>query len=206
MNTKTLIATLALAGFAAATQANVIDFSANGNNNALGTTSTFTQGGISITAYGFGPSSAVNLYSKNQGGGGENGLGLVNDPAAQNEITVGSFIQLGLPTTPATLVNLVLLESNTLQESATIWWSTTLGSLGSQIGTVLASADGTGNFTLPALYANGTGYLGISAGSGNVLLGALDVTPRSAPDGGATLILLGSAMSAIGLIRRKLVA
>jgi hypothetical protein len=204
MKTKTLLATLALAGFAAATQANVIDFSANGNNNALGTSSVFNQGGISVTTYGFGPSGPVNLYSKNEGVGNENGLGLVNDPAIQYEITPGSFIQIGLPTTPASLVNLVLLESITLQESATVWWSTTLGSLGVQIGTVAATADGTANFALPAAYV--TGFLGVSAGSGNVLLGSLDVTPRGTPDGGTTMILLGSALTAAGMIRRKLVA
>ena len=205
MKTKTIIATLALAGFAAATQANTIDFSANGLNNALGTTSTFNQGGTSITAYGFGPSGPVNLFSKNQGISGENGLGLVNDPnAGQNEITPGSFIQLGLPTTPASTLNLIFNQSITAGlETATIWWSATLGSLGLQIGTLTAD----GSFAIPGIYANATGFLGVSAGAGNVLLEKLDVTPRTnTPDGGATLILLGSALSAASLIRRKLIA
>jgi hypothetical protein len=72
-------------------------------SGVLGSTQTYTMPGpggpVTITADGFtgGFASSVNLFGKSDGGD-ENGLGLVNDPSGQNEITGTSFIRISFPT------------------------------------------------------------------------------------------------------------
>ena len=191
-----ILTTLAVIGFAVAAQATPVVFSflENGSNLALGSSSTFTEGGVSITAYA-GPGDT--LYAKNLGVGSETGLGLTSDPSGQHEITPGRFIQLGLPTTPITTLSLVFLTSVTAgSETATIWFSAVQGVLGAQIGTVASEA----SFDVSAYTS---GYIGISAGAGNVLVESLHADLRT-PDGGSTMLLMGGALTALGLIRRKL--
>src|ERR1700738_847359 len=65
----------------------------------LGTTQTYTVGGVTLTAAGFSSAAAlglpagpdVNLWGKNLGGD-ENGVGLVNDPTGDHEISGTSFV------------------------------------------------------------------------------------------------------------------
>jgi hypothetical protein len=68
----------------------------------LGTTQDYTVMGGTVTAAGFSSPAAlaagtpnVNLFGKNDGGN-ENGLGLVNDPSGDNEITGTSLIRIAL--------------------------------------------------------------------------------------------------------------
>src|SRR5579871_1501948 len=89
MNIKNLLAISALVGLGISAQATTITFLENGQNTALGTTSTFTESGASLTAYANGG----NLYAKNLGAG-EQGLGLTSDPLSQNEIGGQNYIQL----------------------------------------------------------------------------------------------------------------
>jgi hypothetical protein len=75
-------------------------------NSSLGTTDSFTSGGYTIHAAGFGNTfssganistgSTVDLYAKN-GGGDEEGLGLTNDPSGDHEISGSSLIEISLP-------------------------------------------------------------------------------------------------------------
>ena len=51
-----------------------------------------------------------------------------------------------------------------------------------------------------------SGYIGVQAGSGNVLIASVTVTPNGAPDGASTVLLLGGALTGLALIRRKLMA
>ena len=194
MNKKTLLTTLAVVGLAAAVQAVPVSFSfqENGSNLALGSSSTFTEGGISITAHA---SAGDSLYAKL--GSGETGLGLL--AGKDFEITPGHFIQLGLPTSPISSLTLVFLSSVQAGETATIYYSTVLGSLGSLVGTVTSDT----SFDVSAY---STGFIGISAGTGNVLLESLTAEVRTAPDGASTIMLLGAALTTAGMIRRKLVA
>lgn len=196
-----ILTTLAVIGFAVAAQAVPVTFNflENGSNLALGNTSTFTEGGVSITAYASGRDI---LYAKNLGVGVETGLGLTSDPSGQNEITPGHFIQLGLPTTPITALSLLFVQSVTGGETALIYHSATLGVLGTLIGTL------TGSGQSIDVSAFTTGYIGVTAGTGggqNVLIESLTAELRT-PDGGSTMLLMGSALTAIGLIRRKLTA
>ena len=191
-----ILTTLAVIGFAVAAQATPVswDFQQYGVGSlGVGTkTFTSTSGGVLITAYA---SAGDTLYAKNNGAG-EVGLGLVGLP--NNEITPGHFIQFGLPTTPATSLVMTFLQSIQANESATLWYSTVLGTLGAQVGTL--NGDGSFDFS-----AYSTGYIGVSAGAGDVLVGTVSADLRT-PDGGSTMLLMGGALTALGLIRRKLTA
>jgi hypothetical protein len=163
-------------------------FLENGSNVGLGQTSTFYENGIGLTAYS---SLDENLYAKSSGPG-ETGLGLESD--SDHEIFNGAFVQL---VTSSTGLNLdsILLGSVQPGETATVYFSTVLGVLGGQIGTVTSD----GFFSL-AGYTDG--YIGVSAGTGNVLVqtatGHINV-----PDAGSTALLLGSALAGLSLVRRK---
>jgi hypothetical protein len=166
----------------------------------LGSSSTFTESGTQITAYA---SPGATLWAKDEGAG-EQGIGIASDPTGDNEIWGSTFIQLkslaGLPT-----LN-VSFGSTTDGEIANIYYSTTLGVLGTLIGSVSSNT----SFNIASAYQ--TGYIGVAAGGStasgvpNVLLGGATVNTPSAPDGGSTIALLGAALTAAGLLRRKFVA
>jgi hypothetical protein len=108
MRAITLAAATALTGvlfFLTPAQANEVwDFT--GTNTALGQSHNYTGNlGDIINAQAFGPNGSglglpgpVQLFGKANTGSetDENGAGLTNDPSGDNEITVGSFIQLDL--------------------------------------------------------------------------------------------------------------
>jgi hypothetical protein len=82
--------------------ASAVTFNFNIPSGALGTTQSYMSEGGTVTAAGFSSPAAlaagmpnVNLFGKNQGVG-EMGLGLVNDPSGDNEITGTSLIRLAL--------------------------------------------------------------------------------------------------------------
>ena len=162
------------------------DFQENGSNVNLGPTSTFTEGGLSLTASGFlvaGGTTA--LYAKSLGGD-EIGLGTTSDPSGQHEIVTTNFIQLTLPTTPSSIFTLAFLSSVQQGEQAKVYFTTTAGSLtgATLIGTV-TNADG--SVTIPA--ADQTGFIDITAGSANVLLKSATFT--AVPEGSSTIVFLG---------------
>ena len=82
--------------------ASAVTFNFNIPSGPLGTTQSYMSEGGTVTAAGFSSPAAlaagmpnVNLFGKNLGGN-ENGLGLVNDPTGDNEITGTSLIRLAL--------------------------------------------------------------------------------------------------------------
>src|SRR5215471_1340617 len=85
---------------AGATRAATITWNLNLPSGPLGTTQTYTAGGITITVAGFSgiPQLGTNvpnvmLFGKNNGGD-EVGLGLSNDPSGQNEIAGLNIIRI----------------------------------------------------------------------------------------------------------------
>ena len=212
MNNQRFFAALAAMGFAVSVQANTatITFQENDSpantSTTLGTTSTFTDGGASLMAAGFGPGGPVDLYAKyTSGDPSETGLGLVNDPSGEHEIIPGSFIQLTVPPSPAgSTLELIIAGSVQSTESALVKFTTTAGSFG---GTTIVGTAGPGTdqvkFIIGAL---GNGYSDISAGSGNVLLDSATILLPTVPDGGTTVAMLGGALTLLGLARRKLIA
>jgi hypothetical protein len=82
--------------------ASAVTFNFNIPSGALGTTQSYMSEGGTVTAAGFSSPAAlaagvanVNLFGKNAGAG-EMGLGLVNDPTGDNEISGTSLIRLAL--------------------------------------------------------------------------------------------------------------
>jgi hypothetical protein len=178
-------------------------FQENGSNVDLGPTSTFIEGGFSLTASGFLTSGGTtHLYAKNSSsvrGSGEIGLGTTSDSSGQHEITTNDFIQLTLPTTPPSNVQLVLAASVQSGESALVYFTNTAGTLtGATLVGTLTNADG--SISIPP--GDQTGFIDITAGQGNVLLSGVIATPISTPDGGATVALLGFALAGIALFQR----
>ena len=189
---------MALAGIALAGQANAVNFNfqENGSNLDLGTTSTFTESGLSLTASGFlTAGGTTHLFSKNLGGT-ETGLGTTTDPTGQHEIVSTNFVQLTLPTTPPSNFSLVLLTSVQPGEQAKVFFTTTPGTLAGAtlIGTV-TNADG--KISIPA--GDQTGFIDITAGAANILLESATFT-TTVPDGGSTVALLGVALTADQLL------
>ena len=205
MKIKNILAVTALVGLSASLQAAPItfDFLSNGANVALGSQSTFTQSGASLTAYA---SPGQTIYAKDFGAGsGEQGLGLTSDPSGQNEIWGSTFIQLLSSTSVSGFaIDSITAGSTSGGEVSTIYYSTVLGTLGVPIGSVSANVA----FAISSIYQNGylgfgaTGSTGTQKGP-NVLLGPVT---GHVPDGGTTVAMLGGALTALGLIRRKLVA
>ena len=204
-NMKTKLTAVAMGlvgmGFALATQANAqtFTFQENGSNLDLGPTSTFTEGGISLTASGFLTSGATtDLYAKNLAGD-EIGLGSTIDPSGQHEIVTTDFIQLTLPTTPPTNFQTIVSGSVTGSDQELVYFTTTPGTLAGAtlIGTI--TTDG-GSVTVPA--GDQAGFIDVAAGSGNVLLSSATVAP--VPESG-TLTLLGVGLAVLGIasVRRN---
>jgi hypothetical protein len=194
-----LIFTIAIM-FAGNSNAISFTFQENGSNIDLGPTSTFTEGGFSLTANGFLTSGgSTDLYAKNSGGIGgssETGLGSTSDPSGDHEITTSNFVQLTVPTTPPSNFQMVLLASVQSGESAQVFFTHMAGTLtgATLIGTV-TNADG--SITVPAGDQNG--FIDITAGKANVLLSGVTIT---VPDAGGTVLLLGLALVGMALIER----
>ena len=201
MKNNWVLTMTACIGFAAAAHANdvTIDFQNNGTGNLGVTTDTFSDNGASIVASGFSASGPVNLWVKNAGGD-ETGLGLAND-TVDHEILPGSFIQLTLPPgPPGSTLKLVVTGSIQALEQVEVFSGPNAGVLnstpvGSQVGGETAT------FTIAP---GTTGFIDITSGTGNVLLDSAVVTVPNVHDGGLTIALLGGALTALGVARRKL--
>jgi hypothetical protein len=181
-----------------------IDFNFDNPSGPLGTSQTYTSGGVTITAYGFAGTptgTPTDLYGKHAGGS-ENGLGLAD--YTDFEISTDSFVQLDLTNlwalSPGTGLLDMSIGSVQEGESWQIFGSDIKGTLGTEIqhGTTDAPTD----FTLKGTAEHYT-YLGVEAGSGNVLLSTLSVDPTPAPEP-SSILLLGTGLLGIGAFGRKL--
>ncbi|MGH9582774.1 MAG: PEP-CTERM sorting domain-containing protein [Bryobacteraceae bacterium] len=214
MNIKAAVVVGVLTAFAGAMQAAPVDnYAFGGLGNLHSSTHTFSPvggSGPSITASGFqvqyrGGLTAVGLYSKGSGvfppPNDESGLGLVNDPTGDNEITQGSFIMLNL--TDLSLSSLgIYTESTTSPDEWEIWGSNSAAYVGENFsiptsGVLTGTTEGDQNVSS----LEGDRYIFISAVKGNILLGGL--TANSAVPEPASAGLLGLAFMGAGLLFRK---
>ena len=197
-----IILAMAIIGGGLATQANAITFTfqENGSNMDLGPTSTFTEGGFSLTASAFLTTGATtDLYAKDLGAG-EIGLGTTSDPSTEHEIVTTNFIQLTLPTVPPSSFDMILSGSVSGGEEELVYFTTTPGTL---IGaTLIGTLNGVnGSVIVPA--GDQVGFIDITAGSGNVLLSSATISAVPEP-GSVTLLGIALAGTVIESLRRTL--
>jgi hypothetical protein len=163
-----------------------------------------------ITATAFGPAldgNPAHLYGKN-GGVGETGLGLTNDPTGDNEISSGSFIQFDLTKLNLSSLNLSFEAGSTTGGES--WSVIGTNTAGSDIGSLLGSCNsGTSSGCEGVFTLNGAGnfnYIDVTTGltpaESNVLVKELDaqVDPVPGPIAGAGLPgLVGGCLAMLGL-------
>jgi PEP-CTERM motif len=142
------LATAAVCIGSGANATTLYDFSTP--SGLLGTTQSYTNSGLTITAGGFGNtfssgiiSNATALYGKNDGGD-EKGLGLANDNTGEHEIEYGlGFVQLNVSALFGKVTNLGFTTGSTTDgEKWAVYGSNTSGVCGS----AGYSASGCGTF------------------------------------------------------------
>jgi hypothetical protein len=194
MNAKSLLPAASLFATAFFTFPAHADAVWNFNNppGAQGQSHNYTgSDGTLLNAQAFGPNGTgmglpgpVQLFGKNDGVG-ETGVGLTNDPSGQNEITMGSFIQLTIDHLFSSTTLSFMAGSTTGGEAWAVFGTNTPGTnsgIPAGATNLLSCNSGVssncdGNFTFNSMGFNFLDVTETTAGiGGNILLAQLDGT------------------------------
>jgi hypothetical protein len=197
------ILTLCLSiGITAIVRAGTINIIFDNPTGLLGTSQTYTDGPVTLTAYGYDSSGPSNLYGKADGGD-EDGIGLANDPHGDHEIVKGSFVQLDISQLLLNGYNSAEIFVGSTQGTDEPWdlfASNTLGTLGT-LKINSSAADFPTGVDITSLlgfqYLSVTAHNATGVGDQNVLLSGITAnSPSRVPDSGASLELMsiGAAM------------
>lgn len=177
-----------------------------GPNVVLGTTQTYTAGGVTISAAGF---SDLNftptaLYGKDLSTPAEDetGLGLNNDPSGQFELSGSNFIQINM--TGARAANMTgfsfTMDSSTEGEIWRVFGSNSATSIGSQ---VFQGTDELVDHELTGANGAFTFYSFFDV-QGNVLIKSVDATVAAVPEPSTwAMMILGFAGVGFLAYRRR---
>lgn len=166
-----------------------------------GNTHVFTSGALTVTAKGFTAANAATaLYGKN-GGAGETGLGLTNDPSGDNEIYYGKgYVQLDVSALFGLVSSVSFTTNSTTDgEQWSIFGSNTSASYG---GTALLSGTNQNSAFLPSFGSyKYYDFVSTSASGGkNFLIASLTMTPVPEP---ATWAMMLVGFGGIGMTMRR---
>jgi hypothetical protein len=166
----------------------------------LGTTQSYMSEGFTVTAAGFSSPAAlaagvpnVNLFGKNAGVG-EMGLGLVNDPSGDNEITGTSLIRIAMGpglTAPVTSQ----MNSTTLGETWRVMGSNQATAGFVPIGPMTGTDEISHSIPFFSFYT-------FDALIGNVLLASITAVPSPIAGAGLTSLIVACG-GLIALARRR---
>ncbi len=179
----------------------------NSPTGDLGVSSkSYSDGGVSVTAYGYVSGSPHNLFGKNDGGD-EIGLGLTGQ--LDNEVGPSDFIQLDISQLHTNGFNTAELFVGSTQndEPWALFVSNTLGTLGA-IKITSSTVDYPNGVDISAYL--GFKYIGLSANSSgiggeNVLLGAITANaPSHVPDSGTSIEVLSIGLAMLLVFRWKI--
>lgn len=161
----------------------------------VGPTATFDQDGFDLTLSAFlTAGGTTHLYVVDA-------AGTTADPSGQNKIATNAFVQLTVPTSPASNLDFVSIGDIGTGESALVYFTHTAGTLAG--ATLLGTLTADGSVAIGSLYQKG--FIDITAGAGNVLLTGAQISEvRKVPDAGFTASLLGMGLVGLAALRRKL--
>jgi VPDSG-CTERM motif len=184
-----LIVAAGVLGLAANALAGPIRFQEAGD---VGPTFTFNDGTFNLTLSAFlTTGGTTHLFVMNEAG----------TTADSGKIGPNSFIQLTVPTSPASNLDSVTIDDIVAGESAVVYFTHSAGTLAG--ATPIGTLNANGNVPVGPLFQNG--FIDVTAGSGNVLLFSANVSPLSSvPDAGFTASLLGMSLAGLTALRRKL--
>lgn len=172
------------------------------SGNLGSTTHTYTLDGVSFVATGF---NGGNLFGKDAGGG-ENGLGLVQDPSGDDEIFFRStgtqdFIQLDvLNLLKAGFNNFQFQMGSTTGDEG--WSVSACATSGTDCFTSPVTGSSENVHSVPVTLSATNHYLDFSATEGNVLLGLISAT-SSVPEPRFYGVLLVGMLALVGIVLRK---
>lgn len=196
------VAALAMAGGA---HAATLVWNFSSHTGDLGTTETYTAGGLSVTASGFNQyGSATDLWGKHNGGD-ENGLGMVNDPSGDHEIYYHKgFVQLDV----TNLLGKILAgslqfgtNSTTGGEAWAVYGSNTAG--GYSTSNLVTSGSNEGEHKLGGSWKYYDFVETSSLGGKNFLITDLEAAPGVPEPATWAMMMIGVGMVGGSLRRRQ---